>query len=153
LHGTIFFFNLTERNGWTGNDGPRQAPITRASRAADAVLRSESLPPKIVNNRAVKTADDWGLKRQRAFDDGWKWPRMMPRARQYCFGLGHKPANNLAYRQDFIDASGGLPRRESTLTATSLARAWRRREWSTRPGYKDDRDRALALDTNGHPGT
>jgi hypothetical protein len=38
---------------------------------------------------------------------------------QRCFGLRNESAHNLAYRQDFIDASGGLARPEHTLVLTA----------------------------------
>src|SRR5208282_826518 len=41
------------------------------------------------------------------------------RSRQRCFGLGNEAADNLAYRQDFIDPSGGLARPEHTLVRTA----------------------------------
>jgi len=41
------------------------------------------------------------------------------RSRQRCFGLGDESAHNFAYRQDFIDASGCLARREQTLMLTA----------------------------------
>lgn len=40
------------------------------------------------------------------------------RPRQRCFRLGNEFAHNLAYRHNFIDASGGLARREQTLVST-----------------------------------
>jgi hypothetical protein len=80
----------------------------------------EMMPSRIARPLGATSRSRHRLQSRRARPSLLRSPLAeIRRSRQRCFGLGNEPAHNLAYRQDFSNASGGLARPEQTLVLTT----------------------------------